>query len=36
VTRAELDALLDLVGEGIRTLLAAQREVLAGVGVQVP
>ena len=36
VTRAELDALLDLVGGGIRTLLVAQREVLGGAGVQIP
>jgi len=36
VTRAELDALLDLVGGGIRTLLDAQREILAGVSVPVP
>jgi ribonuclease PH len=36
VTRAELDALLDLAAGGIRTLLAAQREVLASVGVPTP
>ncbi len=33
VTRAELNALLDLAENGIRTLLAAQREALADAGV---
>jgi ribonuclease PH len=35
VTRAELDALLDLVAGGIRTLLEAQRAALASAGVPV-
>ena len=35
ISRAELDRLLDLVGDGIARLLAAQREVLAGAGVHV-
>jgi ribonuclease PH len=35
ISRAELDALLDLVDGGISALLAAQREVLAGAGVHV-
>jgi ribonuclease PH len=36
VTRAELDALLDLVAGGIRTLLDAQRAALVSAGVTVP
>ena len=36
VTRAELNALLDLVDGGIRTLLETQREVLANAGVVAP
>jgi len=36
VTRAELDALLDLVAGGIRRLLEAQRLALASAGVTVP
>jgi ribonuclease PH len=35
ISRAELDALLDLVASGIGALLAAQREVLASAGVHV-
>jgi ribonuclease PH len=35
ISRAELDALLDLVDTGIQTLLQAQREVLANAGVHV-
>lgn len=36
VTRAELDALLDLIGGGIHTLLAVQRAALAEAGVALP
>lgn len=36
VTRAELDALLDLMAGGIDTLLAAQRDALARAGVPMP
>jgi ribonuclease PH len=35
ISRADLDALLDLASAGIQRLLAAQREVLAGAGVDV-
>jgi ribonuclease PH len=35
ISRAELDALLDLVDSGIQALLQAQREVLANAGVLV-
>jgi ribonuclease PH len=35
ISRAELDALLDLVDSGIQALLQAQREVLANAGVHV-
>ena len=35
ISRAELDVLLDLVGDGIVRLLAAQREILASAGVHV-
>jgi ribonuclease PH len=35
ISRAELDRLLDLTADGIRVLLAAQREVLASAGVHV-
>src|SRR3954451_2591046 len=35
ISRAELDALLDLVGDGMVRLLAAQREILASAGVHV-
>ncbi|HEX5689365.1 MAG TPA: ribonuclease PH, partial [Roseiflexaceae bacterium] len=35
ITRAELNGLLDLVDSGVRTLLEAQRAVLANAGVHV-
>jgi len=35
ISRAELDELLDLVGNGIQRLLAAQRDILASAGVHV-
>ena len=35
ISRAELDGLLDLIGDGIARLLAAQREVLVSAGVHV-